>query len=112
MRALLLTLVLIGLALPRLGAALAEIAGFETVVICRGDTMVALTIDDGGDPVETEIEPQGPCLGVALPARTVRPDVARRILPLPVGPGLQARASPGRTPGDGPPPQRGPPTAA
>ena len=55
MRALVPLLIVLGLLLPRGGAALGEALGTERVVICRGDAIVVVVLGADGAPVETLI---------------------------------------------------------
>ncbi|WP_179380998.1 hypothetical protein [Jannaschia marina] len=112
MRFLLLLLLGFGLLLPRTGAVLADLAGFESMVICRGADMVTITIGADGTPVETEIEDHGPCLaavepkGLAVPKSAWTDFVPARPRPLRW---LAVLIAP--SPWTGPPPHRGPPAA-
>ncbi|MEM9797091.1 MAG: hypothetical protein AAF919_11405 [Pseudomonadota bacterium] len=112
MRIALIFLVGLGLLLPRAGAVLAEVAGFDTVVICRGADLVTIFVGEDGTPVETEIAELGSCLS-AMPSGSVdRPMAVAKALrpsepvlphPLPV---LVLRS-----PWSGLPPYRAPPAA-
>ena len=109
-RTLLVLAILAGLLLPLMGTVLAWAAGFETVVICRGDALVTLTLDTDGRPVETELRDHGPCLAAALPDAFAMPEpawVRLMVAPTPV----QAADLPLPPAGvwSGPPPERGPP---
>lgn len=106
----LLALVLLGLLLPRTGAALAEGLGLGTVVICRGDALVTVTLAADGTPVEAEIEDHGPCLATALPRPRRAPGPAWirwAAAPVPASAGLGDVAR--RALWSGPPPLRAPP---
>ncbi|TFL18105.1 hypothetical protein [Jannaschia formosa] len=113
MRLLLVLLVALGLLLPRTGAVLAELAGFESVVICRGADLATVTIAPDGTPVEVEIEGHGPCLAaatpapLALPAATWSALAADYKLRLP-----DPQSAPRARPWSGPPPDRAPPLLA
>ncbi|MEM9796850.1 MAG: hypothetical protein AAF919_10185 [Pseudomonadota bacterium] len=99
-----------GMLLPRTGAALAEMVGFDTIVICRGDAMVTITLGADGAPVETEIEAHGPCLAAALPEAMALARLAwTTLIPVPA-PRAIAFAPLPSVPWDGPPPERGPPS--
>ena len=109
-RALLALAVILGLLLPRMGAALAEAAGLDHVVICRGDVLVSLTLDADGAPVETALRDHGPCLAAALPRPPDPPAPSWIRLAFPPA----QRPSEGGPPPPatiwiGPPPERGPP---
>ena len=111
-RTLLLVYVAIGLVLPSGGALLAAVAGLETIVICRGDSLVSITINEHGEPVETELKEHGPCLLADLPppAGTAQPAwLALEHLPYAPNPG--GDSLPRASFWHGPPPERGPPPA-
>ena len=104
--------VIAGLLLPRMGAALAEVAGFDAAVICRGDSLAILHLAPDGTPVETELADHGPC---------AIPDLARAaVSAVPVWHRLVAVVRPAPIPGivplpgrwHGPPPMRAPPPSA
>lgn len=63
----LVVLLVAGLMLPRVAIVLAEAAGFQSVVICRGDAIVRITLGADGVPVEAEIDEAGPCAVMDLP---------------------------------------------
>ena len=110
MRVLLILLVGLGLLLPRTGAVLAEIAGFESVVICRGADLVTFTFGADGTPAETEIEEHGPCLAAVPPTSLEAPRPAWTAF-VPARPAAPRRLAVivAPRPWSGPPPHRGPP---
>ncbi|WP_299647615.1 hypothetical protein [uncultured Jannaschia sp.] len=104
--------VVAGLLLPRMGAALAEVAGFEAAVICRGDSLAVLHLGSDGTPVEVELPDHGPC---------AVPDLLREVVPatpvwhrlVPVArPAVATSVPPPLARWHGPPPKRGPPRPA
>ena len=112
-RLILLTCLLAGLLLPRSGAVLAEVAGFERVVICQGDRLVIVALDAGGTPVEIAIEEHGPCTLTDARADAgpmTQPWWALSSVRLP--PPVRFAALAPRPFWHGPPPERGPPSAA
>ncbi|WP_299813631.1 hypothetical protein [uncultured Jannaschia sp.] len=101
--------VVAGLLLPRMGAALADAAGFRAAVICRGDSIAILHVGSDGVPVETELSDHGPC---AVPdlvrGRAAVAPVWHRLVPA-ERPAMRAGATPRAARWHGPPPKRGPP---
>ena len=94
MRALLALLLTVGLALPAMGAALAEGLGLERVVICQGDRLVTVHLGGAGAPVE--IEGHGPCLAAVPsdpPARATPPGDRVGFVAMPPPHGTAAPAS-------------------
>ncbi|CTQ50520.1 hypothetical protein [Jannaschia donghaensis] len=110
MRLLLILLLSIGMLLPRASAVLAQVAGLESVVICRGAELVTITFAADGTPVKTEIEEHGPCLASATPNSSAPPTPAWTRLvhtPIPAPACCTAPCNPAHW--DGPPPERAPP---
>ena len=109
MRVLLLPL-LLALLLPRMGAVLGELAGFERVVICRGDALAVVTLRGDGRPVEAELAEAAPCLAAALPGPAPAPQRGWTAAAAPQAPPARTFGAP---PPDalwrGPPPLRAPP---
>ena len=104
--------VVAGLLLPRMGAALAEIAGFDAAVICRGDGLAILHLGPDGTPVETELADHGPCAMPVLVRATVSAvPVWRRLAPV-VHPAPNPGVVPPPDRWHGPPPMRAPPPTA
>ena len=113
MRFLLALLIVTGLLLPRTGAALAELAGFETTITCRGDALVTVTLDGDGAPVETAIGDHGPCLAAALPDAATRPPRTwAHLRPADPSPPADTSRRQPHAAWHGPPPGRAPPAFA
>jgi hypothetical protein len=113
MRLISILLLTVGLLLPRAGAVLAEVAGFQRVTICLGAELVTVTLDQGGNPVETELTEHGPCLAAATPPALSLPVFASRSVQAGSAPALpRAQILPPAPLWFGPPPDRAPPLAA
>ena len=109
MRALVPLLIVLGLLLPRGGAALGEALGTERVVICRGDAIVVVVLGADGAPVETLPHDAPLCLATPAPP-SGGPAVGPPAVLVPSAvPVLRPRPAPVRGAWHGPPPLRAPP---
>jgi hypothetical protein len=113
LRVLLVLTLATGLLIPRMGAVLAEAAGFERAVICVGDTLVTVTLGADGAPVDIVEGDVHPCLAAVPAALPDAPDGA----PISVAFRHSSVPFPDSTPlraalWDGPPPMRAPPARA
>ncbi|WP_208352469.1 hypothetical protein [Pseudaestuariivita rosea] len=109
-RGLLIACIVLGVLVPRMGAVIGEAVGLQTFVICTGDGLRAVTLDQNGDPIETEIEDHGPCLAAIVQAQlTAPPSAWQRLIGQPDGPPKALGTIITTTVWDGPPPKRGPP---
>ncbi|WP_179378187.1 hypothetical protein [Jannaschia marina] len=100
----------IGLLLPRAGAVLADLAGFDSVVICRGAELVTITMSADGEPIDAEIEEHGPCLSALQFPETAAPTPAwTAFVPNPTVVPQELAVVVAPSPWSGPPPHRGPP---
>ena len=113
LRPALIALLLVGLLLPRMGAALSVIApGAGWVVICRGDALVTVALGADGAPIGTEVAEPAPCLAAALPPVERPPGDWRRLARAIPGPAaLRPGSLRGPEPDLDPYPKRGPPAA-
>lgn len=111
LRTVLVGLLLVGLLLPRMGAALAGLApGVQLVVICRGDALVTIAVGADGAPIEVETAEPVPCLTAPSPPGEAAPADWRRLaLAIPRAARLAPAAPRGPDPALEPYPTRGPP---
>ncbi len=112
MRPLFVLLLTLGLLLPRTGAALADLMGFQSLVICTGTDLVTLVISPDGTPIEVEIAEHGPCLAATIPMTPDRPVTTVQTLVADHHLGLPSpQPHPLSIQWNGPPPERGPPVS-
>ncbi|OCX64579.1 hypothetical protein BFP70_11140 [Thioclava sp. SK-1] len=78
LRCLLVLSVLLGVALPKSSAVLAEVIGAQTVVICTGTGLEVLVLDANGTPIERQSAPAHHCLLHHATDTAVAPNIPQR----------------------------------